>query len=105
ENGLRRIKELGLGGMELEYVRGIVVDFPKMRKIGELARENGLVLTAHAPYYIDLYAREKEKVDRSYQYILDTARALDAADGFSVVFHAAYYPGTKGLEVYEYIKG
>jgi deoxyribonuclease-4 len=104
ENGLRRIKELGLGGMELEFVRGIMVDFPRMQLIGKLAKELGLILTAHAPYYIDLYAREKEKVDKSYQFILDTARSLDAAGGFSMVFHAAYYLGTKPDEVYESIK-
>ncbi len=104
ENGLRRIKELSLDGMELEYVRGIIIDFPKMQKIGKLAKELGLILTAHAPYYINLYAREKEKIDKSYQYILDTARALDAADGFGMVFHAAYYLGTKPHEVYAYVK-
>ncbi len=104
ENGLKRIKELGLDGMEIEYVQGVIADFPKMRKIGESAKEMGLVLTAHAPYYINLYARERYKVDKSYSYILDTARVLDCANGYSVVFHAAYYLGTKPQEVYQTVK-
>lgn len=101
ENGLRRIKELGLDGMELEYVRGLVMDLPRLRQTGILARQLGLTLTAHAPYYINLFAREKHKVDRSYEYILDTARLLDAAGGYSIVFHAAYYMGHKPENVYK----
>jgi len=104
KNGLLRIRELGLDGMEIEFVRGIRVDFPKMQDIGKVAKENGLILTAHAPYYINLFSREKEKVDKSYQYILDTARALDTAGGFSMVFHAAYNLGAKPHEVYSHIK-
>jgi len=104
ENGLMRIKEMGLDGMELEYTRGIRVDFPKMQEIGRLAGELGLILTAHAPYYINLFAREKDKVDRSYQYILDTARALDSAGGYSIVFHAAYNLGARPHEVYDHVR-
>ncbi len=104
ENGLQRIKELDLDGMEIEYVQRIIVDYPKMREIGKKARDYGLILTAHAPYYINLYAREKSKVDRSYDYILDTARILDSAGGYSIVFHAAYYMGTKPQDVYPVLK-
>ncbi len=95
---------MGLDGMELEYVRGVPTDFHRMEAIGKLAKELGLVLTAHAPYYINLYAVEKEKIENSYRYILDTARALDCAQGYSVVFHAAYYLGHKPIEVFSAVK-
>jgi len=104
ENALKRIKELGLDGMEIEYVRGVIVDFPKMKSVGKLAKDLGLVLTAHAPYYINLYSKEKEKVNKSYQHILNTARLLDYAGGYSIVFHAAYYMGNKPLEVYPAVR-
>ncbi len=104
ENGLNRVKELGLDGMEIEYVRGVIVDYIRMRQVGKLAKESGLVLTAHAPYYINLYAREKHKVNKSYEHILNTARILDCANGYSIVFHAAYYMGTKPAEVYPAIR-
>jgi deoxyribonuclease IV len=100
ESGLRRVKELGLDGMEIEYVRGVILDYPKLRELGKTAKGLKLTLTAHAPYYINLYAKEKEKVDKSYGYILDTARALDAAGGYSIVFHAAYYLDRKPEDVY-----
>jgi|YelNatPaOPRAMG01_1025707.scaffolds.fasta_scaffold01830_15 deoxyribonuclease-4 len=100
ENGLKRIKELGLDGMEIEYVRGVQLDYKRAREYGSFAKELNLVLTAHAPYYINLYSNEKEKVSASIQHILNTARMLDAAGGYSVVFHAAYYMGNKPVEVY-----
>ncbi len=104
ENGLKRIKELDLDGMEIEYVRGVHLDYKKAKEYGMIAKDLKLVLTAHAPYYINLYSRESEKVSASFQYILNTARMLDAANGYSVVFHAAYYMGNKPSEVYPTIK-
>ncbi len=100
ENGLRRIRELGLGGMEIEYVRGVITDYGRMGEIGKLARNSGLVLTAHAPYNINLYSNDRQTINKSYQYILDTARMISQAAGYSIVFHAAYYMGTKPAEVY-----
>ncbi len=103
-HALERIAALGLDGMELEYVQGVRVDYATMQQLGTKARELGLVLTAHAPYYINLFSPEKPKVDKSYQYILDTARALDAAGGFSVVFHAAFYLQQPPSRVYGVVK-
>lgn len=104
ENGLKRIKEMGLDGMEIEYVRGVHLDYNKAKEYGKIAKELGLTLTAHAPYYINLYSKEKDKVSASYNHILNTARMLDAMNGYSVVFHAAYYMGNKPVEVYPIVK-
>ncbi len=104
ENGLKRIKEMELDGMEIEYVRGVHLDYKKAKEYGDIARELGLILTAHAPYYINLYSNEKEKVMASYNHILNTARMLDAMNGYSIVFHAAYYMGNKPSEVYPIVK-
>ncbi|MFN4216611.1 MAG: TIM barrel protein [Brevinematales bacterium] len=101
---LDRIAELGLDGIELEYVQGIRLDYNHMKVLGEKAKSLGLVLTAHAPYYINLFSPEKPKIDKSYQYILDTARALDAAGGYSIVFHAAFYLQQPPQKVYPVVK-
>lgn len=37
-NALDRIRELGLHGMELEYTRGIILDYPKLREVGLKAK-------------------------------------------------------------------
>lgn len=104
ENGLKRIKEMELDGMEIEYVRGVHLDYGRAKEYKSVAEDLKLVLTAHAPYYINLYSNEREKVVSSFNHILNTARMLDAMGGYSVVFHAAYYMGNKPAEVYPVVK-
>ncbi len=40
--------------------------------------KNGLILTAHGPYFINLASPEEDKVEASIKRILDTARAAYA---------------------------
>ncbi|NPV01296.1 MAG: TIM barrel protein [Brevinematales bacterium] len=103
-NGLRRIKALGLDGMELEFGRGIRQNFPLMKQVGLLAKELGLVLTAHAPYTINLNSKDPKIIEKSYQAILETARSLDVARGWSMVFHPGYYLGEQPRFVFPRIQ-
>ncbi len=103
-SGLQRVKELGLDGMELEYVRGITYDPLKMISIRQQASDLDLILSAHAPYYINFNAQEKSKIEKSFHYVMETARALDSAHGYSLVFHAGYYMKQDKQIVYDIIK-
>ena len=53
-DGIRRVKELGLDAMEIEFVRGVYMKNEMASKAGELAKSLGVALTVHAPYYINL---------------------------------------------------
>ena len=101
---VERIAVLGLQALELGWVQSVRVSPETCQAIKHIATERHISISVHAPYYINLYAREQKKVDVSYQHILDTARILDTAQGYSVVFHAAYYLGTRPNEVYPIIK-
>ncbi len=103
-NGLDRIHTLGLHGVELEYVRGVHYDPVSLSSIRAKALDLNLILSAHAPYYINLNALEKNKIDNSYRYILDTARVLETVGGYSLVFHAGYYLKEDKNEVYSTIR-
>ncbi|MFQ6062709.1 MAG: hypothetical protein ACE5J9_05985, partial [Methanosarcinales archaeon] len=48
-SGIRRIKELGLGGMELEFVRGLRIGKNTALKINEIAKNIEITLSVHAP--------------------------------------------------------
>lgn len=89
--GLKRVAELGLDAMELEFVRGVRMGKDLARTLGEFARKHDIVLTAHAPYYINLFNPDPKTYERSVEHILASARVLGAAGGWSVVFHAGYY--------------
>ena len=62
-NGILRNKELGLGAMELEFVRQARMGVEKRGIVAGVQKETGLYLSAHAPYYINLNSVEQEKLD------------------------------------------
>lgn len=100
-SGLTRIKELGLDGMELEFVNGVRMQEKKAQEVKDLAQSLNLILTAHAPYYINLNAKEPQKLENSKRHILQTAKIAFLAGAVSFTFHPAFYLKQDPLLVYE----
>ena len=99
-SGIEWISELGLGCMELEFVQGV-----RMSEIAAYqAVRTGVRLSAHAPYFINLNAREPEKIKSSQERLLKTARIAALCGASSVVFHAAFYLGDPPQEAYNTVK-
>ena len=103
-DGIRHVKKLGLGAMELEFVHSINITKEKAPEIRKAADENNIVLTCHAPYYINLNSAEKAKVMASIDRILNSARIANLCGGYSVAFHSGFYMGQDPKKVYEIIK-
>ena len=55
--------------------------------MGEKAAKAGITLSLHAPYYISMSSTEEEKRDNSVNYILASARAVNAMGGDRIVVH------------------
>ena len=103
-NGVLRVRELGLDAMELEFVRGVKMGDDLAYKVRSVSEAAKVVLTAHAPYYINLNSPEKAKVEASINRILETARVAHKAGGWSIVFHPAYYGKDSTEVVYNRVK-
>jgi deoxyribonuclease-4 len=101
---LKRLRELGLDAMELEYVRGSFPGEPKAREIALTAEKYGITLTAHGPYYINLNSPEPEKVEKSRQWIYKTAFYGSLSGAVSMTFHSGYYLGNNPDDVYRIIR-
>ncbi|MBP2030109.1 deoxyribonuclease-4 [Methanohalophilus levihalophilus] len=99
--GIRRIRELGLGCMELEFVRGVRMKEDTAKEIAAVATENDVALSVHAPYYINFNSREPEKIEASIKRIYDSARIGSLCGASSIVFHPAYYHGEDSETVFE----
>lgn len=102
---LNMIRELGLDGMELEFVRGVWLKVEKTDKIKKYISDTNLFLTCHAPYYINLNAKEPEKIVASKKRIISSARVSYLAGAHSLTFHAGFYLKMDQNNVYKKIKG
>ena len=98
------IEEMGLDGMEVEFVHGVRMSDETRQLLNKIQNEKNLVLTAHGPFYINLNSKEEEKVEASVQRIIDTANTAKEFGGYSITYHAAFYMGKDKEEVYQQVK-
>ena len=103
-DGIEEIAERGLGGMEMEFVRGVKMGEAVARLVAETAARLDVKLSAHAPYYINFNAHEPEKIKASQGRMLQTARIASLCGAESVVFHAAFYLGDSPPKAYDTVK-
>jgi deoxyribonuclease-4 len=89
-SALRFLRRLGLDSLELEFVRGTFPGEAKSREIAEAARETGIRLTAHGPYFINLNSADPEKVIASRTRIFKTACIGSLCGAESITFHPAF---------------
>src|SRR5690554_2861788 len=100
-NAAKRVAELGLRHMEIEFVRGVNMKEDTAQEIRALAEEHDISLAVHAPYYVNLNSAEPEKITASKERIIQAARAGAWAGAKSVTFHAAYYHADDPEDVYD----
>ena len=103
-DGIKRIAELGLGGMEIEFVQGVKMGEASARQVAQTATREGIKLSAHAPYFINFNAHEPEKIRASQERLLQTARIAALCGAQSAVFHTAFYLGDSPQDVYSNVK-
>ncbi len=103
-NGISRVKELNLSAMELEFVRSINITAEKAPEVKKTAKKHNIILTSHAPYFINLNAIEKPKLHASINRIINSAKITHLCGGYSTTFHAGFYLKQEPEKVYERIK-
>ena len=89
--GMDTVQSLGLDALEVEFVRGVRISEEKAKANGVLARNRGIRLSAHAPYFISFNSDKPETRDKSVDYVVDTARAAHFMGAYIIVIHAASY--------------
>jgi len=81
------LAEMGLTAFEYQCGRGVRIKDDKARLLGDKARENGIALSIHAPYYISLTTREEEKIKNNLRYLRESAHAAKQMGAGRIVFH------------------
>lgn len=98
--GFEILDEMNLDGLELEFVHGVRISAESRDIVGASKK----VLTAHAPFYVNLNAREEDKLEASIQRIIETAVTAEELGGYSITFHAGFYLGQDKETVYQNIR-
>ncbi len=103
-DGIKRVTELGLGCLEIEFVMGVHINEPTARQIAAVAKNRNIRLSVHAPYYINLNSADEAKVKASQKRLMQAARAAALCGAGDVIFHAAFYMGEPVEKVYDNVK-
>ncbi len=103
-SGIKAVRELGLDAMELEFVQSVNISRENAPKIKAVAEKENVVLTCHAPYYINLNAAEAAKLEASKKRLIKAAEVAWLCGGKSVAFHTGYYLGSSKEKAYETVK-
>jgi deoxyribonuclease-4 len=102
--GVQKVAALGLDCMEVEFTYGVRMDLKTAEAVGVLAKEKGIILSVHAPYYINLASEEKDKFAASRKRILDSCEKAHTMDAQNVSFHAGFYQNRSAAQTYHRIK-
>ena len=102
--GVQKAAEVGLDCMEVEFTYGVRMGLKTAKVLGTLAKEQGIILSVHAPYYINLASEEKDKFVASKKRILDSCERAHAMGARNVVFHAGFYQKRTAGQTYNKIK-
>ena len=102
--GLKHAAKLGITAMELEWVQRVPPNEDRMILINKTAKELGMTLTVHAPYYINLNSPDPATLVASKKRILDALRMSEIAGVRSVCVHPAFNLGQPPEAVYENVR-
>ncbi len=90
-DAVRKVRAAGLDALEVQFVRNVQYNQGKAEEARAEAEENGVLLSAHAPYYINLNSPSPETRAKSEDWILRAMRGAEAFGAWIVVVHAAAY--------------
>jgi len=83
----RWLKELRLDCYEYQCGKGVHIHEAAARRLGESAKEYGIALSLHAPYFINLANPDPENLQKTIHYILSACQAADWMGATRVVIH------------------
>ena len=104
EGGIKCVSKLNLDAMEIQFVRGVRMNQETAKNAGKVAKDLNVKLSVHAPYFINLASRDKEKIKASKERILNSARIGNLLGARVVVFHPGFYTGRSQEKAYTLMK-
>ena len=82
------LRQIGLDAFEYEATRGVNAGEDTLRALEEKAREHGIRMSLHTPYFISLSGVDPEKRLKSLEYITRSLWAADLIGADTIVIHS-----------------
>lgn len=82
------LKEIGLDCYEYQCGKGVHVGEATARKVGLAAAEHGIILSLHAPYFINLANPDPDALQKTIGYITGACLVADWMGASRVVIHS-----------------
>lgn len=89
------LKEMGLGWYEYSCGKGIRIKPETAQDIGRAASQNNILMSVHAPYYINLANPDSQKREKSRDYVYETFETAKHMQAKRVVLHTGSAKGKK----------
>ena len=83
------LNKFNLDCFEYSFGRGITMSEDKAVEIGQSFAQGGKEISVHAPYFINFANPADEAAQKSYNYVLTSAKYLELLGGKRLVFHPA----------------
>ncbi len=90
--------------MEIEWVQRVPGNAEQVASVGAKAKELGITLTIHAPYYVNLNSLEPAKLEASIARCVAALSMAQVCGAVSVCVHAAFNLGLPPATVYDNVR-
>ncbi len=81
--------QVGLSAYEYSFGRGFTMSLETAKILGENAKNNNILLSYHAPYYINFANESDEMAQKSIEYVKKGLMYVNASDARDLVVHLA----------------
>ena len=103
-DGIKYCAEIKLSAMEMEFVHGVRMKDDSAAQVNKTAKELGISLSSHAPYYINLCTDDPTKLANTKRHIFEAGRVTALAGGSITVFHPGFYQKLSQKEAFDEAK-
>ena len=85
------IKEEGLEAYEYQATYGVKISKQSAIELKQNSEDNDVLVSMHAPYYINLSSNKDDVIERSIQRLVQAAKASEWMGAYRTVFHPGFY--------------
>ncbi len=81
----------GLDAYEYQATYGVRISKKPAQELQENAKKNKVLISMHAPYYVNLSSSDSKVIDRSIQRLVQSAQVAEWMGAYRIVFHPGFY--------------